>query len=184
MSSSTSFRMSPAAERPDRILLPATPHSAQVKAAFNNVVAPVSALSALIGDEPDGIIATSLSVGVSFDPPMVMFAVRNGSRTWPRLRRAPRIGISVLGQDQSQLCRQIAYNSGTDRFSRLALTATPEGAVLLEDASTWFDCSIESEVPAGDHQVVVFRVHAVDSSDSVRPLAFHRTQYSSLTTGN
>ncbi|KAA9148131.1 flavin reductase family protein [Amycolatopsis acidicola] len=46
-----------------------------------------------------------------------------------------------------------------DRFEGLSWHATDEGAVLLHGATAWLDCSIESAVPAGDHVLVLFRVH-------------------------
>lgn len=83
-------------------MLPAEPGSAQIKAVFNGFPAAVGALAALVDGQPHGLVATSVTVGVSYDPPMVLFSVSNDSTTWPRLRRARRIGISVLGEDQGR----------------------------------------------------------------------------------
>ena len=46
-----------------------------------------------------------------------------------------------------------------DRFAGLALDSTDEGALFLRDAALWLDCSVEQEIPAGDHHVVLLRVH-------------------------
>jgi flavin reductase (DIM6/NTAB) family NADH-FMN oxidoreductase RutF len=60
-----------------------------------------------------------------------------------------------------------------DRFSGLGWRATPEGAVLIDGASGWFECSIAHEDPAGDHDIVVLRVHDLDGNHAVPPLVFH-----------
>jgi flavin reductase (DIM6/NTAB) family NADH-FMN oxidoreductase RutF len=156
-------------------MLPASPGSAQVRAVFGGFPAAVGALCALVDGQPQGLVATSMTVGVSYDPPMVLFAVRNDSTTWPRLRSARRIGISVLGEDQGAVCRQIAAKG--DRFAGLRTVTTPEGALFVGGAISWLDCSVASEVLAGDHAVVILRVLAVGHDEQVAPLVFHRSGF-------
>jgi flavin reductase (DIM6/NTAB) family NADH-FMN oxidoreductase RutF len=57
---------------------------------------------------------------------------------------------------------------------------TPEGAVLLDGASAWLDCSTEQAHRAGDHDIVVLSVHDLDVDHDVRPLAFHASQFRRL----
>ena len=61
----------------------------------------VTALAALVDGEPVGMAASSF-VAVSLDPPLVSFCPAISSKTWPRLRRAARLGISVLGGAQEE----------------------------------------------------------------------------------
>lgn len=133
-------------------------------------------LCAVVDGEPHGLVATSMTVGVSYDPPMVLFSVRNASSTWPTLRRAERIGISVLGESQGPLCRQIAAKNG-NRFDGLETMTTPEGAIFVAGAVSWMNCSIVSEVPAGDHAVVLMQVHEVGHAEQTAPLVFHRSRF-------
>jgi flavin reductase (DIM6/NTAB) family NADH-FMN oxidoreductase RutF len=131
----------------------------------------VAALAALVGGQPHGIAVSSFT-SVSLDPAMVLVCVARTSTTWPLLADVPRLGISVLAADQGQACRQLSARAG-DRFRGLGWRATADGAVLLEGASGWFECSIEQEGPAGDHNVVVLRVHDLDGDSTVPPLVFH-----------
>ena len=143
----------------------------------------VAALCAIVDGEPQGIVASSFTVGVSMDPPLVMFAVQNTSRTWPVIRSSARIGVSVLSEKNEGVCRQIASKTG-DRFAGLRLDSTDEGALLLHDASLWLDCSVEQEIPAGDHHVVLLRVHGHQASDeSASPLVFHGSAFRRLEAG-
>lgn len=142
----------------------------------------IAALCAIVDGEPQGIIASSFTVGVSMDPPLVMFAVQNTSRTWPVVRSSARIGVSVLSEKNEGVCRQIASKAG-DRFAGLRLDSTDEGALLLQDASLWLDCSVEQEIPAGDHHVVLLRVHGHRTSDETNsPLVFHGSAFRRLET--
>jgi flavin reductase (DIM6/NTAB) family NADH-FMN oxidoreductase RutF len=131
----------------------------------------VAALAALVGGEPHGIAVSSFT-SVSLDPAMVLVCVARTSTTWPLLADVPRLGISVLAADQGQACRQLSARA-TDRFRGLGWRATVNGAVLLEGASGWFECSIEHKDPAGDHDIVVLRVHDLDGDNAVPPLVFH-----------
>jgi flavin reductase (DIM6/NTAB) family NADH-FMN oxidoreductase RutF len=69
---------------------------AALRQAFGRFPSGIAALCAQIDGTPNGIVASSFTVGVSMEPPLVMFAVQNTSRTWPVLRGADRIGVSIL----------------------------------------------------------------------------------------
>ena len=162
-----------------RAMAPALAHSGQVRTVFNSFPAAVGALCAKIDGQPQGLVATSLSIGTSFDPPMTLFSVRKESSTWPSLRAAPRLGISVLGEGQGELCRQISSRSG-DRFANVHTTVTEHGAVFVEGAATWLDCEIAHEMPAGDHTVVIFEIHSVGHNRATPPLVFHNGSFPRL----
>jgi flavin reductase (DIM6/NTAB) family NADH-FMN oxidoreductase RutF len=89
------------------------------------------------------------------------------------------LGISVLSADQEQACRQLSARDG-DRFADLGWRTTDNGAVLLEGASAWFECSLEQLAPAGDHDIVVLRVHDLDGDHAVSPLVFHGSRFRRL----
>jgi len=151
-----------------------------LRKAFGRFPSGIAALCAIVDGAPQGIVASSFTVGVSMDPPLVMFAVQNTSRTWPIVRTAGRIGVSVLGTGHDGVCRQIASKTG-DRFAGLELHSTGDGALFLEEAALWLDCSVENEVPAGDHHVVLLRVHALTTHDEAHePLVFHGSAFRRL----
>lgn len=131
----------------------------------------VAVMAALVDGEPAGIALSSFT-SVSLDPAMVLVCVARSSTTWPVLSQAGRLGISVLAADQQKACQQLSAR-GRDRFSGLQWRATPGGAVLLEGSSAWFECSLEQQREAGDHDIVVLRVHDLAGDHSVAPLVFH-----------
>ena len=59
----------------------------------------VAAVAALVGGVPVGIAASSFT-SVSLDPPLVSLCVAHTSTTWPLLRGADRLGVSILGEAQ------------------------------------------------------------------------------------
>jgi flavin reductase (DIM6/NTAB) family NADH-FMN oxidoreductase RutF len=138
----------------------------------------VTALAALVDDAPIGMVANSFT-SVSLNPPLVSVCVATTSATWRSLRRANRIGVSVLSHRQEAASRQLAAR-GIDRFANLPWYPTDDGAVLLEHASAWFDCSIEREIQAGDHEIVVLSVCRLGTDPSRPPLVFHGSRYRQL----
>ncbi|QWF82985.1 flavin reductase family protein [Amycolatopsis sp. CA-230715] len=147
-----------------------------LREAFGRFPSGVTAMCALgDGGEPIGIAASSF-VAVSLDPPLVGVCVQHTSTTWPLLRDRPRIGLSVLGDSQDAACRQLASKTG-DRFAGLAWHTTGGGALLLRGATAWLDCSVEETVPAGDHVLVLFRVHRHRVHADNAPLVFHASGF-------
>ena len=153
---------------------------AALRRAFSRFPSGIAALCAVIDGKPQGLVASSFTVGVSMEPPLVMFAVQNSSRTWPALRGAGRIGVSVLGSEHEQICKQIASRDG-DRFAGLNLHTDDSGSLFLDRAALWLECSVENEIPAGDHSVVLLRVHGHASHDDAHePLIFHGSAFRHL----
>lgn len=151
-----------------------------LRSAFGRFPSGVAALCAELDGEPIGLVASSFTVGVSMDPPLVLFAVQNSSTTWPELRTAERIGVSVLGREHDLACRQLASTVKESRFRGVATHVTDSGALFIDASPLWLECEISSESPAGDHQVVVLEVKALQMDAEVEPLVFHGSAFRRL----
>lgn len=149
-----------------------------LREAFGHFPSGVIAIAA----EVDGVrvgLAASTFVPVSLDPPLVSFCVQNSSTTWPKLKDLPLLGISLLGEAHDAAARTLAAKTG-DRFAGLNTVSTDGGALFIDGTSVWLESAIEQEVPAGDHVIVVLRVHAVTLHDEVAPIVFHRSTFRKL----
>jgi flavin reductase (DIM6/NTAB) family NADH-FMN oxidoreductase RutF len=138
-----------------------------------------------IAAEVDGVrvgLAASTFVPVSLDPPLVSFCVQNSSTTWPRLKDLPFLGISLLGESHDAAAKTLAAKTG-DRFAGLETTSTDRGAVFIGGTSVWLESAIDQLVEAGDHTIVVLRVHQItlhDDPDIEAPIVFHRSTFRRL----
>ncbi len=151
---------------------------AELRRVFGAFPSGVTAVAALIDGSPVGLAASSFT-SVSLHPPLVSVCIARDSSTWPVLRRAGRLGISVLSAEQERAGRQLAGLRDT-RFLDLDWNATDDGAVLLTGSSAWLDCSVEHEVAAGDHDIILLRVHDLDADHGVHPLVFHASRFRRL----
>jgi flavin reductase (DIM6/NTAB) family NADH-FMN oxidoreductase RutF len=149
-----------------------------LRRAFGAFPSGVVAVAAEVDGAKTGLAASSFT-SVSMDPALVSFSVANTSTTWPVLRGASHLGLSVLADHHGEVCRQLA-GPATHRFDGLATTRTDAGAVLLDDAVATFDCTVHQEVAAGDHTIVLLALHAVEDRGLALPLVFHRSAFGRL----
>jgi flavin reductase (DIM6/NTAB) family NADH-FMN oxidoreductase RutF/DNA-binding IclR family transcriptional regulator len=113
---------------------------------------------------------------VSLDPPLVAFFPDRSSTTWPRIKRQAHFCVNILSADQEHLCRQFAA-SGGDKFQGVRTRTAPSGAPVIEGSVAWIDCELESVQAAGDHDIVLGRVRALDVSSPALPLLFFQGGY-------
>lgn len=149
-----------------------------LREAFGHFPSGVVAIAAEVEGVRQGLAASTF-VPVSLDPPLVSFCVQNTSTTWPKLKRVPRLGISVLGEAHDEAARALAAKTG-DRFAGLQTVSRTSGAVFIEGTGLWLESAIEQLIPAGDHTIVVLRVSEVTVDAEVAPIVFHRSTFRSL----
>ncbi|MEN2512921.1 flavin reductase family protein [Gordonia polyisoprenivorans] len=145
----------------------------ELRKAFSAFPTGVVALAGTVDGEPTVLVASSFAVGVSQDPPLVMFAVQHSSTTWPVLRKAPALGVSVLGEQQADAIRQLSSKDKAARLAGVSTRVLPTGAILLDATPVHFECTIESIHRAGDHDIVVLRIVSVGIDHTIRPIIWH-----------
>jgi flavin reductase (DIM6/NTAB) family NADH-FMN oxidoreductase RutF len=150
----------------------------RLREAFGVFPSGVVAVAAEVDEQLVGLAASSFT-SVSLEPALVSFSVANTSKTWPALRRAVHLGVTILADHHGDVCRRLA-GPVEHRFDDVAVTSTEDGAVTLDEGLARFDCSIYREVEAGDHTIVILQLHAVAHSDTSLPLVFHRSAFGRL----
>jgi 3-hydroxy-9,10-secoandrosta-1,3,5(10)-triene-9,17-dione monooxygenase reductase component len=140
----------------------------------------VTVITTLEEARPVGLAAGSF-FSVSLDPPLVGFCVMTTSNTWPVIERRGSFGVSILADDQTDICRQLA-SKNPDKFDSLAWSPAPvTGSPLIDGAVAHLDCDLEQQHLAGDHWIVVGRVRALDPHRvDAEPLVFCRGSFGSV----
>jgi flavin reductase (DIM6/NTAB) family NADH-FMN oxidoreductase RutF len=152
-----------------------------LRRAFAHIPAGVIAICADTGTERIGMAASTF-VPVSLDPPLVSFCVQNTSTTWPKLAGLPRLGVSVLSADHDTAARVLAAKNG-DRFAGIETQTHDGGALFVTGCGIWMDVTVDQEILAGDHTIVVMRINVVHSGETdvgVEPIVFHRSAFRKL----
>jgi flavin reductase (DIM6/NTAB) family NADH-FMN oxidoreductase RutF len=135
----------------------------------------VVAVVADIDGVPVGLAASSFT-SVSIDPPLVSISIANGSKTWPDLRRADHLGVTVLAGHHAEFARQLA-GPVQHRFDDIPLSRSETSAIHVRDGVAHFETTIHSELPAGDHTIVLLQVRSRSVLASAEPLLFHRSGF-------
>lgn len=126
------------------------------------------------GVTPVGLAANSFT-SVSLDPPLVAFCVAQTSTSWPRVRTAGRYVINVLSDGQEHVSRSLALK-GPRKFEGISWRPSPSGAPVIDNTLAWMEAEIYAEHEAGDHTIVVSRLHHLHAND-LAPLLFFRGRY-------
>ena len=151
--------------------------AAVLRAAFACFPTGVTALAGLVSGKPAGMAVSSFA-SVSLEPPLIAASIQRTSTTWPMLRDAAALGVSVLAEHHGEVGRRLSGPG--DRFAGVDWTTSQSEAVFIQGATAWFECVLHQEVPAGDHVIALLKVTAVECRSSSRPLVFHGSGFRQL----
>ena len=151
---------------------PLTPTS--LRSAWASIPTPITTVAAVIDGHPVGLIVGSY-VGLSLEPALVAVSVQKSSRTWPLLRTAEHLGISVLTRAHQGHVRQLAGSVET-RFDSVGWQ-TDRSAVLVDDAAVHLTGHVIDDIDTGDHITAILQIDRVhEEAPSETPLVFHGSQ--------
>jgi flavin reductase (DIM6/NTAB) family NADH-FMN oxidoreductase RutF len=96
----------------------------------------------------------------SFNPPLVVVAVKEDSHTHKLIMLSNKFALNVLGKGQGQMAftffRPTEYDGKTLSGEAFSVGAT--GAPILQKAPAFLECEVRGIVPFGDHTVFVGEV--------------------------
>jgi flavin reductase (DIM6/NTAB) family NADH-FMN oxidoreductase RutF len=75
---------------------------------------------------------------------------------------------------------QLASRKQEQRFIRLDTWSSESGALYVAPSPLWLECSVTSELPFGDHRVVVMEVQSLRDDPNVEPLIYHHLGFRQL----
>ncbi len=137
----------------------------------------VTVVTSLTDGDPVGVAIGSFA-SISLDPPLVGFFLGTSSTSRAAIVEAGVFCVNVLNKDDLDLCGVMA-SKAPDKFSGVAWTPSPAtGCPILPGVHAVIDCRIDQIVPLGDHDLIVGRVHHLDTVDGeAEPMVFHKGRY-------
>ncbi|TAK02353.1 MAG: flavin reductase [Chloroflexota bacterium] len=146
----------------------------------------VSVVTTISDGRPAGITVNALSP-VSLEPPLVMVALDRRRFIHPMVRGLGRYAVNVLGEGQQALSDCFAHAAvkpgelGREEFCGAAWHAGPTGLPILDGAIAGLECTVVETYPAGDHDLFIGRVDALDDggpgAEEIGPLLYFRRRY-------
>jgi 3-hydroxy-9,10-secoandrosta-1,3,5(10)-triene-9,17-dione monooxygenase reductase component len=119
---------------------------------------------------PLGLVVNAFT-SISLEPPLIAISPSRSSFTWSRIRRRGRFGVNVLAAEHADYVRR-AVLPEADRFAGLEHERRASGVPHIRNAIAFLECEPVSEHLAGDHWIVVARVHELLAEESRDPLVF------------
>ena len=138
----------------------------------------LSVLTAVDGDDYAAAGINWISQA-SFEPPLVMVALKADSDSCAVVARAGTFAVNVLGEDQLDVAKAFFRSTVVEdgQLNGYGFDPGPAtGAPLLTDLAYWFEARVTDTVVRGDHTVFVAEV--VDAGvrdDTVTPLSLRAT---------
>ena len=113
------------------------------------------------GDEINGFTASWVTQG-SFEPPLVVMAVRSEGSSHGIIERTKHFSLNVLRADQKELAAVFfkPQSAMGGRFESAPFRYGELGLALLEDAIGGVECELVGQVVHGDHTVFVGEVRS------------------------
>jgi flavin reductase (DIM6/NTAB) family NADH-FMN oxidoreductase RutF len=119
-------------------------------------------VSVASGGEQHGMTANWVTQA-AFEPPMVVVAVENNSKTIGMIRDSHHFAISVLQQGQRELAGKLGRTSEQAPHKLKGIKTKPapvSGTPVLVEGVGWVECRVVATLPAGDHTLVLGEVVA------------------------
>ncbi|MGH3095059.1 MAG: flavin reductase family protein [Streptosporangiales bacterium] len=152
-----------------------SPGPAEMRLALGAFATGVTVVTGLDGDEASGFTCQSFA-SVSLEPPLVLFCADHRGRAWPRIRNAGRFCVNVLSDQQTDLCHRFGSRHGM-KYEGLEWERTRWGTPAFRDVLLRVHAEVHGEHVAGDHNVVIGRVLAVEPLGDARPMIFFRGRF-------
>ena len=116
---------------------------------------------------------------VSLDPLLALVCFEQSARTLPLVRDAGRFAVNVLRTGAEDVARVFASKVPEAEKLREVPHRREAGMPILDAALAWIVCDLRELIPAGDHEIAIGEVVAMDVADG-DPLLWYRGAYHGL----
>jgi flavin reductase (DIM6/NTAB) family NADH-FMN oxidoreductase RutF len=142
--------------------------------ALGGFVTGVTVVTTIVDGRPIGFTANSFT-SVSLDPPLILVCIGKSSSNYANFTQVDKFCVNVLAGNQRDVSRQFSAK-GVDRFAGIAWSSGELDSPRIPGVGSWFDCTLHDRIDAGDHEILIGRVH--EFGDEIgSPLAFCRGNY-------
>src|SRR5438046_7609785 len=106
-------------------------------------------------------MAANWVMQAAFDPPMVVVALENTSKTLGMIRDAHHFAVNLLLANQRELAGKLGRSSeqAPQKLKGIKTRPAPvSGAPVLADGLGWVECRVVATLPSGDHTLALGEV--------------------------
>lgn len=134
------------------------------------------------GDARPEVMTANAVTSVSLDPVLLLASVGRGCRWSDAVRDSGGFVVNVLAEEQVDLSRWCASRDRHDDPHAVLhhpVRTTASGLVFTESLAS-FECRLHSDIPVGDHDLLIGEVQDMWVRDAGAPLLFFAGGYAGL----
>jgi flavin reductase (DIM6/NTAB) family NADH-FMN oxidoreductase RutF/pimeloyl-ACP methyl ester carboxylesterase len=140
--------------------------SRELRNAFGSFMTGVTVVTAISNTgEKVGFTANSFT-SVSVEPPLLLVCPSNKLSSFDIFNRCEHFVVNILAADQQDISNTFAGGKG-DRFADITWHSDVNGCPVIDGSVAHFSCSTHSNIPAGDHILLVGQVNDFTSNDKL-----------------
>jgi flavin reductase (DIM6/NTAB) family NADH-FMN oxidoreductase RutF len=116
----------------------------------------------------------------AFEPPMVVVAVENSSKTIGMIRDSHHFAVNVLRKEQRELAGKLGRTSVQAPQKLKGIKTRPASGArtpVLADCLGWIECRLVTTLPAGDHTVALGEVIEAGVEHEGEPLTLQEAGF-------
>lgn len=137
------------------------------------------AVITVAGPSGEGGMTANAVCSVSLDPLLALVCFEQRARTLPLVREAGRFAVNVLRSGAEDVARVFASKVPEREKLRNVPHRLEDGMPILDAALAWIVCDVRELIPAGDHEIAIGAVVAMDLAGG-EPLLWYGGGYRSL----
>ena len=128
--------------------------------------------------ESDGIVALTVSsfVTLSFEPPLVMFAIQQNADSYAAMVASKAFGVSLLGTEQAELGRRFATKGREKTLQTQFDQGLTLSVPLIPHSLAHIECFTIEIFRSGDHAIIVGLVEDA-RTQPLDPLLYFARQF-------
>lgn len=123
-------------------------------------------------------MTVSSFASLSLDPPLVLVCIEKNVKTHDVLAEAGRFGVSILELGQAAISNRFASRAGV-KFEGIAIERRELNVPLIAGALCTIECTVQQQLPGGDHTIFVGEVVSAASTEG-EPLLYFRSRYGAM----
>jgi flavin reductase (DIM6/NTAB) family NADH-FMN oxidoreductase RutF len=147
---------------------------AAFKLAMSHFASGVTVVTTEHQGRPYGMTVASFA-SLSLRPPLVLVCIEKSVKTHEAIAAARKFGVSILGEGQQEISARFASRA-EDKFAGIEIERGALGIPLIAGALTTVECTLQDQLPGGDHSIFVGQVVEARSREGI-PLLYFRSGY-------
>ena len=115
---------------------------------------------------------------LSLRPPLILVCIERAVKSHDAIAAAGRFAVNILDHAQADVSTRFASRID-DKFEGVKTRRGDLGLPLIDGALTTIECTVQSQLPGGDHTIFVGEVQHISTKEGT-PLVYYRSGYHRL----